>query len=317
MKNQFIAIDGGGTKTDLIWFDETGDILKRVKGGAANLNSLSEERVTTHLKHMFGELVEGNRTLSNLVNVFGGFAGGSHPIVKSALKSILTHIVPRGVEITIHHDGINALWSGTDGKPGLVLIAGTGSVVFGMTDSGKEIRVGGWGHLIGDEGSGYDLGRMAAVSVMKAFDGRGPQTFLTPLLLNHFKVEKEADLIPAVYNSPKENLSALAPLVAHASNKGDAVATGILEEAAEQLIHLVRAGMKQFDDPPHELVFTGGLRHLGDAIFLPLSKQLKTLSNKLELKIPEVEPVYGAAVECLRRAGLKPTEKLRDALLIK
>ncbi|HET6871837.1 MAG TPA: BadF/BadG/BcrA/BcrD ATPase family protein [Sporolactobacillaceae bacterium] len=317
MKKQFIAIDGGGTKTDLIWFDETGDILKRVKGGAANLNSLSQEQVTSHLNQMFDELVEDHLMLSNLVNVFGGFAGGSHSIVKSTLTSILTHILPRGVEIAVHHDGINALWSGTDGKPGLVLIAGTGSVVFGMTDSGEELRVGGWGHLIGDEGSGYDLGRMAAVAVMKAFDGRGPETFLTPLLLTHFNVEKEADLIPAIYKNPKGNLSAVAPLVADAANQGDAVATEILEQAAEQLIQLVKAGTKQFDAPPHELVFTGGLRHLGDALFLPLSKHLKTLSNNLELKLPEVEPVYGAAVECLRMAGLKPTEKLREALLIK
>jgi N-acetylglucosamine kinase-like BadF-type ATPase len=316
MNKQFIAIDGGGTKTDVIWFDDKGKILKRVKGKAANLNVLSEEQVTTHLKHIFENLFEGKPEFSHVEKVFGGFAGGSHPRIQEELHSILAELLPKSSEIKIDHDGINALWSGTHGEPGLVLIAGTGSVVYGITESGKELRVGGWGHLIGDEGSGYDLGRMAAVAVMKAFDGRGRQTLLTRLLLNHFNIKKEADLIPAIYKNEKATLSALAPLVGQAAYDGDAVALGILDIAAERLMELVKAGLMQFDKPLSDLIFVGGLRFLGDQLYDPLRKHLENLSKTIQIKSPEVDPVYGAAVECLRMAGLMPTEKLKEALLI-
>ena len=122
-----------------------------------------------------------------------------------------------------------------------------------MTDSGKEFRVGGWGHLIGDEGSGYDLGRMAAVAVMMAFDVRGRQTVLTELLLNHFKLVKAEDLIPFIYKNAKISLSALAPLVGQAANRGNEVAIEILDRGAESLIELVKTGLNQFDDVPNDL----------------------------------------------------------------
>lgn len=314
MTKQFLAIDGGGTKTDVVWFDETGRIINRVIGKSANLNGSSWETVSSHLEELFESLFQVEET-PNIETVFGGFAGGSHPKVQNTLKTILARLVPsHESEIEIQGDAINALWSGTHGKPGLVLIAGTGSIVFGRTESGKQVRVGGWGYLIGDEGSGYDIGRMAAMALMKAYDGRGPSTQLTPLILNHLNLEREEDFIPVVYENGKAQLAQLVPLVARAAKEGDSCALAILDQAGERLAELISAGLSFFDSPLEKIGFVGGLQYLGNHLTDPLQKHLSTHSIKMKLVVPEADPVYGAAIECLRMDGLDPPIKLFESL---
>ncbi|WEG14743.1 BadF/BadG/BcrA/BcrD ATPase family protein [Pullulanibacillus sp. KACC 23026] len=312
--SQFIAIDGGGTKTDIVWFDETGHLLNRVIGKPSNLNSASRSEVKNHLRELFQKLVEEKTDFSNIKHVFGGFAGASHPKVQKELRSILSELLPRSLDLTINHDGINALWSGTHGQPGLVLLAGTGSLVFGVNDSRESFRVGGWGYLIGDEGSGYDMGRMAASSVMKAFDGRGSQTLLTSLILEYYDLAEETELIPLIYGHGKDALAQLAFLVGEAARSGDSVALEIFEKAINRLVGLIKAGLNKYESPPSEIFFVGGLKHLGDIFLGPLQDHIRQLSTDLLLSFPEAAPVYGAAVECLRLVGMAPPTALRKAL---
>lgn len=306
-ERQFIAIDAGGTKTDVVWFTESGKVISRVKGKAANPNGLPPDRVKNNLQDIFRKLLAHHTDYSQIKNIFAGFAGGSHPKEQHHIKALLEEILPFKTYIKVNHDAVNALWSGTHGKPGLVLIAGTGSIVYGITEEQDSFRVGGWGYLVGDEGSGFDIGRQAVVSVLKAHDGRGKETYLTQLIMTHFDVHTVPDLIPIVYQGGKSILSSLVPLVVEAiKEEDDQVALNIIDQSAKQLADLVHAGINKFKKSPQQLVFVGGLHHLGELILTPLKKYLG--NHEFDIILPTEPPVYGAAIECLLMEGIEPTQ---------
>src|SRR5205814_2143843 len=129
------------------------------------------------------------------------------------------------------------------------LISGTGSIAYGRNRGGAAARAGGWGHLIGDEGSGYWIGCQALSAVVRAADGRGPETRLTDQVLRHFAVAHAAGLVQVVYNreTSRQSLAALGPAVQQAHDQGDAVATEILERAAEELVLAARSVASRLD----------------------------------------------------------------------
>src|SRR5204863_821295 len=117
--------------------------------------------------------------------------------------------------ILVVNDALIALVAGAGDNPGIVVIAGTGSIVYGRSAAGEAARAGGWGHMIGDEGSGYWIGREALAAVMRAADGRGPSTALTAEILRHFGVADVSHLPRIVYDreAPRMSVAALGPLV--------------------------------------------------------------------------------------------------------
>src|SRR5262249_43297302 len=121
---------------------------------------------------------------------------------------------------------------------GIVIIAGTGSIVYGRNAAGEAARAGGWGHMIGDEGSGYWIGREALAAVMRAGDGRGPATDLTAEILSHFAGDDLSRLPRIVYDrgTPRAAVAEVGPIVQRMADAGDAVATRILERAADELV---------------------------------------------------------------------------------
>ena len=135
------------------------------------------------------------------------------------------------------NDALVALEAGAPGAPGVVLIAGTGSIAYGRNDHNQAARAGGWGYMLGDEGSGYWIGRAALRAVLREADRRGPATRLTGLLLNYYGVSRAQDLIAQVYHGSlrPSAIAALAQCVMGAFSDGDSVAIGILRSAADQL----------------------------------------------------------------------------------
>ena len=135
------------------------------------------------------------------------------------------------------NDALVALEAGAPGKPGVVIISGTGSIAYGRNGEREAARAGGWGYVLGDEGSGYWIGRAALRAVLREADQRGPETALTPLLLKYFGIEAAQGLLHEVYsgNLRPSAIGALAQWVESAFREGDSAAIGILRGAANEL----------------------------------------------------------------------------------
>ncbi|HET7056428.1 MAG TPA: BadF/BadG/BcrA/BcrD ATPase family protein, partial [Thermomicrobiales bacterium] len=149
-----------------------------------------------------------------------------------------------------------------EGGIGVVLIAGTGSIALGRDANGNTARAAGWGHLMGDEGSGYDIGRRGLMAAARAADGRGPETGLLEALMRHFEVDRPLDMIaPAYRSTEKAAIASLASIVFECAQVGDEVAAAIITAAASELAHAAIAAGSQLglDNEPMPLALAGGL----------------------------------------------------------
>ena len=235
-----LGIDAGGTKTVGYLADEKGQVLARVRTGAANLHAAGEREVERVLRDVVHETTAGRDVEVSAVCV--GMAGAWRDADQEAVRAILGRVGGLGRTLVVN-DALVALAAGVRDGPGIVLISGTGSIVYGRSARGLAARAGGFGRIFGDEASGYWLGRRALQAVARASDGRGPATRLTPLVLAHFGVTQAFDLVAHV-NTPVSDhglVSALAKVVDEARAQGDGVATAILGEAAEELLGAARS----------------------------------------------------------------------------
>jgi N-acetylglucosamine kinase-like BadF-type ATPase len=152
------------------------------------------------------------------------------------VRGVLARIAPRS-QVIVVNDALVALEAGLPGSPGVVIIAGTGSIAYGRSRDGRAARAGGWGYLLGDEGSGFWLGRQALRAVVRSADGRGPYTQLTTRVLEHFGVTASHDLVTKIYNGSFEpaTIAAIASHVEAAADQGDDVAGQLIEFGAREL----------------------------------------------------------------------------------
>ncbi|MFT4416257.1 N-acetylglucosamine kinase [Fredinandcohnia humi] len=308
-----IGIDGGGTKTKGIIADENGTIYAMEQVGATNQNGVDLTVIERELTELFSSLEEQNKeAFSKVHTVFAGMAGVDRPEAKERMEGIFSKLVPGCAKIIIDNDGVNALYSGTLGFPGIVQISGTGSITFGINDKGERKRVGGWGYLIDDEGSGYDIGRAALHAVFKAHDGRGPETALTEMIRKHFTVSDTPELIAYIYgsNNPRSVIAPLSKYVTIAADRGDEMANHIIRESSSKLVHSIKSLYLQLFSSSQKVpvVLVGGLFSRLD-LFLPaIESMCKQWNLPINLQAPKIEPVGGAAAAALVSAGCKLEE---------
>ncbi|PYR06345.1 MAG: ATPase, partial [Acidobacteria bacterium] len=221
-----LGIDAGGTKTVCLLADERGMIVSEGRGPGANLLAAGELGVEKVL-HEVMETAIGDRAITPAA-ICLGIAGVDREDEARTVRAIMRRIGYKS-RVLVVNDALIALVAGAQDAPGIVIIAGTGSIVYGRNAAGEAARAGGWGHMIGDEGSGYWIGREALAAVMRAADGRGPATQLGGDILAHFAVDDESRLPRIVYDrdQPRMSVAALGPIVERAAELGDAVATRI------------------------------------------------------------------------------------------
>src|SRR5438552_4197397 len=179
-----LGIDAGGTKTVCLLADGEGTIVSESRGPGANLHSAGELTVEKVL-HEVMETAIGDRDVTPAA-ICLGIAGVDRDDEARTVSAIMRRI-GRKSRVLVVNDALGALVAGAQDAPGIVIIAGTGSIAYGRNTRGEAARAGGWGHMIGDEGSGYWIGREALAAVMRAGDGRGPATQLTVEILQYFQ----------------------------------------------------------------------------------------------------------------------------------
>ncbi|HET7626822.1 MAG TPA: BadF/BadG/BcrA/BcrD ATPase family protein [Bacillales bacterium] len=315
MTRKWIGIDGGGTKTTCVIGDENGILFAHAAGDSGNIQSHSPERVKETLCRLIEEvLVKAGSRREQLAVIYLALAGADRREDKQRIDAFLNPYKRSFVDIVIENDAKAALAAGSWGEPGLVLIAGTGSIAYGFS-SEKAVRVGGWGYLLGDEGSGYDIGRQALSAVLKQLDGRGPKTSLTEFVLEAFAVSEPEQLIPLVYGSPyvKNTIANLSALVFRAAKTGDAQAQAIVEAAVAELLELVRTAYCGMPAVGTNLVLSGGL--FSNAFFKQAFVEKAGVTfGDLKVVDPAVSPAVGAYVLALRHSGMAITESLKKEI---
>jgi N-acetylglucosamine kinase-like BadF-type ATPase len=253
-----IGIDGGGTKTLAVIVDAQGNERGRGIAGSANHESVGIAKAVQHLRSAIEEAARLADCSLPLQSAWFGLAGIDRP---DDYTLLLPYLQPLAQHVHLTNDAELVL-SGLPAAIGIALIAGTGSIALGRDARGVSTRAGGWGHLIGDEGSGYDLGRRCLQAVAQAADGRGQATTLVDLLLRQWKLDNASDIIGKVYNNyDKASIAALSSLVCAAARDGDEMASSIIEDAAHELALAFVAVKNRLDffDNPVPLALGGGL----------------------------------------------------------
>ncbi len=252
------AVDGGGTKTLAIVMDRDGIELGRASTGPSNFVAGETERVVTNVTAAVEQAVRiAGRSLP-IDTLWVGLAGIDRPGARDAVEAQLTQLAG---EVRLTNDA-QLLFGAFPEETGIVLIAGTGSIALGQDRHGQTARSGGWGYLIGDEGSGYDLGRRGIREAAKAADGRGLQTALLPALLAHWGLEQPLQIIDQVYRERDKTVIAdCARLVFDAADAWDPVASRLVQNGAAELAGAAGAVEQalDFQGSAVSLVLTGSL----------------------------------------------------------
>jgi N-acetylglucosamine kinase-like BadF-type ATPase len=255
-----LGIDAGGTKTVCLLADEEGQVIAETRSSGANLQAVGELEVEKVLHEVMDEALGDRGILPQAICL--GIAGVDRDDDLATVRAIMRRIAYKARTLVVN-DALVALVAGAGAEPGLVLIAGTGSIAYGRNRAGRAARAGGWGYVLGDEGSGYWIGRRALGAVVRQSDERGRPTLLTERLLRHFGISKPQDLVQVVYhrNLRPPAIAALATHVSQAALEGDAVAGDILSEGAEELLGAARSVITRLrlDQEEFVCVFAGGI----------------------------------------------------------
>ena len=255
--NYIIGVDGGGTKTLALLADMDGHVLARGVSGPSNYNAVGFDAACGALENAIKEARKDYP--GDLAALWLGVAGAGREEDIESFQFWVKEKFP-GTAVKVVNDAEILLAVGSLTGPALALVCGAGSIVYGRTIKGELIRTGGWGYLFGDEGSGYSIGVAALRAVMQTYDGRGPSTLLTELVLGRRGLSSPPELVRSIYGaeSPRLEAASLADLVEQAAGQGDEIAIAILDEAARELAKTIAVVYPKLGASVFELVITGG-----------------------------------------------------------
>ena len=240
----FLGMDGGGTRTAAALADERGRVLAQAEAGPSNPHKVGFEAAQRELLRAARRAIRQARLRPRALDaVCVGLAGADRPPVHRRLLAWLRQSIPARFHL-LTSDAAIALEAAIGDSPGIIVISGTGSIAYGRNENGRALRSGGWGALFDDTGSGYDLGRKAIASALRAFDGRGPHTRLDAKICRALGLRDVTDVLLRPL-APRE-IAALFPLVLEAAREGDSVARELCEQSGQQLAELALALVRRF-----------------------------------------------------------------------
>ena len=291
-----IGIDAGGTKTVGLLADESEKVISKAISGGANLLVKGELAVE---KVLF-DVIESLEAPEPVAALCLGIAGVGQPGAEQVIREMLRRIGQRQ-PVRVVNDALVALVAGAPSGIGIVVVAGTGSIAYGVDPEGHTARAGGWGFLLGDEGSAFWLGHYAVRHAIRAADGRGIPTTLYPLICEKLGVSHPTELVEWFYDQElsRNRVADLASLVDTASAEGDEAAETLMDQAAKHLAKAARAVRNQLtfhDASP--VVLAGGAFKACPSLGPRMMSLLDDLPDA-EVRLLEVEPAMGAVTLAL------------------
>jgi len=308
MTSLVLGIDGGGTGTVALLADAgTGAILGRGEGGPSNIQGVGVEAALQSLDAAIDRaFASANRPRCTVAAVCLGLAGIDRQEGLEIIRGWAARIALAD-NVLVANDATLLLAAGTADGWGLAVIAGTGSIAFVKTPTGELGRCGGWGYLIGDEGSAYRIAVQGLRAACRAFDGIGTATSLTTGFVEAMNLNEPPDFIPAVYRGTWDRaaIAGLAPLVLEAAERGDFIAGQIVREEATELARTAAGAVRANALPTTNLpvALAGGVITLNEnyrRLFLEALAECGIAPASVELV---TDPALGAVVLARRALG--------------
>ena len=291
------GVDGGGTRTRAVVLNGH-RVIGEGEAGPSNPLRVGVSSGVTAIRDAIDRACAAALIHRDDLDAIGiGLAGVRRKDIRTRMHDVLVETL--GVEtIEIVSDGDIALYGATDGKPGVVIISGTGSISVGVNRHGKRVYAGGWGPVAGDEGSGSWIARRALQMVARASDGRGPQTALTEAACEYFQVSAVEDLSTAIYapTITNDRIAGFSRLVIATARTGDEVALGIIDEAGKELGKAAVAVIRKLkmEQDRFQVAFVGGVFAAGELIVAPLREQVMRVARKAFIGQPSFSPTVAA-----------------------
>lgn len=293
----FVGIDGGGSKTEFVLFEKDGTVRNVIRLRGSNPNDRGLDDSLEVLCKGMEQLLAGRTPQA----VFGGIAGASIEDLRQAIASQLRDRFRTKADVDT--DAANVLSCAMNPDNAMAIICGTGSCVFVRKNSNRY-RLGGWGYLLDQAGSAYDVGKDAVRCALGAEDGLQEKTLMTCRIAELFG-GNPYDGIPVIYKKGRPYLASLAPIVVESAREGDSCAMNILNENAQRLADIIETAIRRFG-LPEEFVAAGGF--FQDSLFRSIVEQKAGIT----LTLPGVPPVYGACVEALRGENILIPPNFRE-----
>ena len=289
-----LGIDGGSTRTTACLADDRLSILSRVQAGPSNPIKVGVATAQRELARACHQALSKARVQpARLEAVCAGLAGGDRGSIQRRMLAWLRKEFPARAHM-ITTDAAITLAAALGEEEGAIVIAGTGSIAYGRDQHGRTLRVGGWGSLIDDAGSGYDIGRRAIAAALRAYDGRGRPTRLTESLCRELRLGKIIDVIAKPLAA--QQIAALFTVVQQEARAGDAVARSLCREAAGDLAELALTMIRQLgrERQPVRVICSGGVFQSSPMIRRAFADRVHQSSPRARISLLQREPVLGA-----------------------
>jgi glucosamine kinase len=292
----YIGIDGGGTKTTAVVINDAGDELARLEGDAGRVDVLEPEAGAHILADLAAHALADARVTQLPSVLCCALAGAGREPERVSVERALSSL-RIAEQVCVVGDFEAAMHDAFGADPGILVIAGTGSSAWGRAADGRCVRAGGWGHIIGDEGSGYALGRVALMLAMREFDGRGENAGFMQAVLARTQLQTEEGLVRWAAGASKADVAALAPVVFDAAQRGSLSALDAIEDAAAEIAMHVAAlydRLGPWDGPP-PVALAGGLIEPGRPMREAVLREIEALTIPVAIVEERIDAARGAA----------------------
>lgn len=302
-----VGINAGGSKTDFIVTDSELNQIYRSSSAPCNLKKAGVEKAVELLDGILNDVITAAKIAGNdITGLCAGFAGGGRIHDAGQVKTKFQELVNKKYNlrfpVVVTTDAEITLEGAFSGGEGAVLISGTGSIIYVKDRKGIFYRAGGFGRIIGDEGSGYTIGRKGLAAAAKFFDSRGKENLLAGFMKKELNITSSEELIKKVYEENYEP-SEFAPLVIKAAEEKDKTAENILDEETDELILHIKA-VKNYLGNSFKLCLSGGVITAENCFSALLKEKIKSRFPNIEIIEPVLSPELGAALLIKKKSGL-------------
>ena len=312
----YIGVDGGQSGTRAVVANDAGRVLAMGTGPACDHITAPRgyERNRAAIHGAINDALEkSGADAKQIIAVGMGLTSAPRELNAQPTFEKIVREIADPDHIWIDHDAATNLAGATAGAPGVMVIAGSGSIAYGINQVGGEGRAGGLGYLMGDEGSAWWIGITALQAAAAAADGRGPETELLPFVLEYYDLPTIRHIHTFIYADTftRPMVSEISVDVARLA-ESDKVARKIMSDAGERLAIMVLATIRQIHQPADEVdVYpTGGVFRAGAVITQPFADKLHGEWPEARIQQPHFEPVYGALIRGYQQAGIAITSSL-------
>ena len=308
-RGHVLGVDGGGSATRSVIISTGGEVLATAQAGPSNPITMGSERALASILEAVDEASARCGVQEFLASRLG-VAGTDRSRLR---QELLAGMRSSFGDTAIVSDAASALAGGTGCRPGVVVIAGTGSIAYGENSLGQTARAGGWGWRLGDEGSGYTIGLKAIMAALRAHDGRGPETVLEQKIVSHLGLGRLEDIIDWVYEPGREprDIAYLVPIVREAEAEGDEAAALVMAEAGAELGFVANAVIRRLDmSGEFPVSLNGGVFKQPSGYIFAFEEVVRREAPLCALIKPRMPPLLGSGLLALRSLGVTVDEAL-------